>query len=109
MSLPVSTIEKNARRQRVVALLEEAAAKGARCPQNHEFGVMNAGGVLSALAGDGTIRVEVFGKNWRVITMLAGAQKGRRTLAPPFANDGPYKVIDKGGSHRPREKWGTAA
>lgn len=93
------------RRERVFALIEAAAVARRRCPQNHEFAVINASGAVYALAADGQIRVEVYGKNWRVIEILVGRHEGRRTAKPPFDNDGPYKVIDSAGTHRPREKW----
>lgn len=92
----LSILDRNAR---VFALLEAAAASGARCPQAFELGQGGAGQV-SILAHSGKIKVEVFAKNWRVVTILEGSHKGKKTAPPPFKNHGPYLVLDSDGTHK---------
>lgn len=85
----------------VFGLLERAALEGRRCPTldeigraMHEAGVPGGpSGATSALARDGRIRVEVFGKNYRVVTILTGPNAGK-TTAPHSRYTKPYRVID---------------
>ena len=78
------------------------ARRGERAP----FGDTVPGGVAvySVLAKLGRIRVEVFAKNFRQITILEGADKGLKTMDPPSRSDGsrpePYLVNDKTGLRR---------
>lgn len=88
---------------RAFAAIEEAAAKGERCPTNDQLPGNNPLGVL---ARDGRVRIEVFAQNWRVVTILDGPHKGKHTLQPK-TNSPPYVVIDKGGRHGSR--YGTHA
>ena len=39
--------------------------------------------------------VEVYAKNWRVITLLSGPHAGKRTAEPPFKTLGPYKTLPR--------------
>ena len=76
-------------------LVCEAAKRGERCPQNYPHGPVRSK-ELSELARNGCIRIEVFSKNWRVITILTGEFKGLHTQLAPFLPAGakPYVVID---------------
>lgn len=77
------------------ALGEIAAANG-RCPANEEIGH----GIISALAAAGRIEVEIYGRNFRRVTLLAGPHTGASTKGPPRATWRPYAVIDSGGPRR---------
>lgn len=48
--------------------------------------------ISSELIRRGKIKVEVYGRNWRVIEITAGRFAGLRTLAPPQAGQ-PYRVL----------------
>lgn len=80
--------------ERDFALIEEAAIKGERCPSSRRYGPITSG-ATEALVAEGRIRVEVYGKNWRVITILAGPHKGKTTAMPPFRHGQPYLVNGK--------------
>lgn len=72
------------------AALEKAAAEGRRCPENGTFGV----GHVPDLARAGRIRIAVYSRNYRVVTILEGPHKGKRTA--PFPGRGkPYKIIER--------------
>jgi hypothetical protein len=81
------------RKDAVFALVEASAARGDRCPTNADlpFGCKNA---LPALAREGKIRIEVYSRNWRVVTILVGPHRGKKTKAPPVGVGEPYVVID---------------
>lgn len=72
----------------VFAHLERAAIAGERCPPSN-WGGHNAPLVLlhsitmGALAKAGKIRIEVSGKNFRQVTILAGPHAGKKTAANP--------------------------
>lgn len=83
------------------AVLEHAAATGERCPMNKTRGFWKT--MISSLAHAGKIRIEVFSRNWRVVTILEGPQRGKATAAPPFKTNGPYLTIDAEG--RKRHGW----
>lgn len=82
--------------QSVFNALERAACAGVRCPVNDELSATSRSAV-PALAYRGLIRVEVYGHNYRVVEILDGPHKGKRTQAAPKGYR-PYKVIDKGGA-----------
>jgi hypothetical protein len=90
----------------VVDFLLEVARKGERCPTSTEIGaaLIRAGLRSSAshrvpdLARRGLFKVEIYGKNWRVVEI-----DGMRTMEPPFVG-APYRVIAKGTSSRPFRK-----
>lgn len=75
------------------AALEAAAAAGERCPQNYPFGPMKSGH-SGALAKAGRIRVEIFHPNWRVVTIMDGPHRGKRTAPAPLGGK-PYKTVYK--------------
>ena len=76
------------------------AERGERCPFNWQL----PHGALPALARAGKIRVEVFAKNWRVVTIMAGPSAGKHTMRDPSMPLGarPYVVIDAGSQTRGR-------
>ena len=70
--------------------LAERATINARCPDN--FHLPGGNLTLRALAAEGRIRVEIFPRNWRVVEILTGQHKGKRTAASPLRNAKPYKI-----------------
>ena len=76
--------------------LEQAAAGNRRCPANEDIGH----GVISALAAAGKIAVEIYGRNFRRVTLLAGPHAGAMTQAPPDATWRPYAITDRNGTRR---------
>jgi hypothetical protein len=76
--------------------LERLAAANRRCPANEEIGH----GVISALAAAGKIDVEIYGRNFRRVTLLAGAHAGAATQGPPVAIWRPYAITDRNGTRR---------
>lgn len=75
------------------ALLEAAAVAGERCPVS---GGGLTSGLTTDLAIDGKIKVEIYAKNFRRVTILVGPNAGKTTADPPNKNWKPYKVIEKG-------------
>ena len=73
------------------ALLERTAVAGERCPLNSPFGPVDST-TITMLARRGRIKVEVYRHNWRVVTLLEGAHKGKRTKECP-AGGKPYRVV----------------
>lgn len=53
-------------------------------------------GLIKTWAKQGLLRVEIYGKNWRVIHFLSS---GHRTMEPPFKNNGPYRVLGLSGKY----------
>jgi hypothetical protein len=90
----------------VVDFLREVARKGERCPTSPEIGAAliragfqsSASYRVSVLARRGLFKVEIYGKNWRVIEI-----DGMRTKGPPFIGT-PYRVIAKGAQLTPARK-----
>jgi hypothetical protein len=76
--------------------LEEVAAANGRCPANEDIGY----GVISALAAAGKIEVEIYGRNFRRVKLLAGPRAGAMTQAPPGAMWRPYAITDRQGTRR---------
>lgn len=74
------------------------AAVGDRCPTNQHIDGVG----LCQLARAGKIRIEVFNRNWRVVTILSGEHAGKQTSRgqnPVGAR--PYVTIDtKSGPRR---------
>ena len=95
-------------RERAYTMIEQAAIHGDRCPFNDN---MDATGrcFVPELARTGRIRVEVYARNWRVVTLLTGEHKGKHTALPSFATvGGPYVTIDRNGTHHhPRAAYAT--
>ena|SRR5581483_9453837 len=78
-----------------------AALAGTRCPQDARYGHSGLpSGATTKLVHDGRLKIEVYGKNWRVAEIVGGEHAGKRTQEPPFQNAGPYLVRDASGSHR---------
>lgn len=71
--------------------LNKAALSGARCPTAGTFGLSRAG--VKQLLKEEKIRVEVYSRNWRVVTILDGDNKGRSTLRSPCGGK-PYRVLE---------------
>jgi len=76
--------------------LEQLAAANGRCPSNQEIGH----GVIAALAGAGKIEVEIYGRNFRRVTLLSGPHAGAATKEPPGPTWRPYAVTDRHGTRR---------
>lgn len=76
-----------------LAMLEGAAASGARCP------ITGTGGLTSQLTGNlarsGKIRIDVYPHNWRVVTIMTGPHAGKTTAPAPNKNWRPYLTIQK--------------
>lgn len=84
----------------------QAAREGERCPSNDliEGLLRNAGlpqtafgarkGHAMTLAERGDIRVEVSGKNWRVVEILTGEHAGKRTMPDPKGGR-PTRIFEK--------------
>lgn len=86
----------------IFATLEHAAVMGERCPENGTAGFDSDD--LYELAQAGRIRVEVFGLNWRVVTLLTGRYAGRSTQACPHKSKRPWRVTDATGTHYPLQE-----
>lgn len=61
--------------------IEAAAIVGARCPVRGTGHV--TGSTARELARQGRIRIDVYGQNWRVVTILVGPHRGKHTALPP--------------------------
>jgi hypothetical protein len=72
-----------------------AAIKRERCPENGQRGLSS--GIVRRLANDGLIKVEVFARNYRVVTILTGKHAGKRTKGPPYKVQHPKLEITKEG------------
>lgn len=72
----------------------ERAVAGDRCPTQNELLRAGYTGTATpvALARAQRIRIEVYGRNWRVVEIREGEHKGKRTQEPPGGGK-PYKVI----------------
>lgn len=82
------------------AMLEGAAASGARCPITGTNGLTST--LTATLARSGQIRIDVYPHNYRVITILTGPQAGKATAPPPNKNWRPYLTIEKGSPPKPQ-------
>lgn len=78
-----------------LARLAQIAVANGRCPPNEDIGH----GVISALAAAGSIEVEIYGRNFRRVTLLTGPHAGA-TTAPPPGPWQPYAVTDRSGTRR---------
>lgn len=86
------------RKERVFALIEAAALSGQRCPPTagpDAHPDMRAG-LLSELAREGRVRIEISGLNWRTVTITQGPHAGKHTRRDPSGRS-IYQVIDKNG------------
>lgn len=80
------------------AVLVACAVAKERCPitNRHCDGVMNGlpNGHTAALAKAGKIKIEVFSRNFRRVTILVGPHRGKTTADPPDGPDAkPYRVV----------------
>lgn len=82
------------------AMLERAAASGARCPK------AGTDGLTSQLTGDlaraGRIRIDVYPHNWRVVTIMTGPNAGKSTEPAPNKKWRPYLTIQKDSPVKPQ-------
>ena len=105
----------------VYHLIEQAAAAGARCPQNdflldrlHEKGLPCSGGIapiLTRLAKAGLISGAVSGHNWRTLMIHQGPYAGMSTRPNPRNGSHAYMIYDLHGCsrpHRPLKAWSDA-
>ena len=76
--------------------LEQLAAANGRCPSNEEIGH----GVIAALAAAGRIEVEIYGRNFRRVTLISGPHAGAATKGPPGSTWRPYAITDRRGTRR---------
>lgn len=79
--------------KRQFRILVVAALKGERCPQRKPFGPLESS-AMEEMYRLGMIRGEVFGSNFRRITILVGPYAGRSTASFP-GRELPYRVIGK--------------
>ena len=94
MSVPVS-----ARAQAFFARFEEAARVGARCPTKAQLRDLGrAHEPRQELLRAGLIKIDIYGSNWRVVTILAGPCAGLST-APPLHEGEPWRTLDHLGDH----------
>lgn len=90
--------------------LEEVALAGRRCPTKDELrelfnekGYSNPALSLAHLVEEGRVRIEVCGRNWRVVEILSGPNTGVRTAPTPHGG-APYRVIQKGSPKKKLKK-----
>lgn len=95
---PKTDAEKTADCEAAFAELEQAAVAGARCPVNGT-GYINSLR-LRVLADAGRITIQVFPRNWRVVTILTGPNARKKTAKPPRKGRA-YVTITKRGRSRP--------
>jgi len=82
------------RKAALLPVLCAVAAEGRRCPTARDLMVAGHAGsseTITALAEQGLIRVEVYGRNWRVVEIVA---TGDRTAESPLGGE-PYLVIER--------------
>jgi len=88
MSGPVS-----ARAQAFFARFEEAARNGARCPTKGQLRDLGrAHEPRQELLRAGLIKIDIYGSNWRVVTILAGPCAGFSTALPPHEGE-PWRTL----------------
>jgi hypothetical protein len=62
------------------SMIEAAAVKGVRCPENYDLPLTTA---AVALAKQGKIKIEISGRNYRQVTILVGPNAGKTTAPNP--------------------------
>lgn len=81
------------------AQLEQAAAKGERCPVSSGPDASRLDTKhVSALAKSGRIAVEISSRNWRRVTILTGEHAGKSTAPSPHKGNRVYQTIDARGT-----------
>lgn len=83
---------------RTLAAVTRAAVAGARCPENEKYSDVTSDR-LGVLARNGKIRIEISGRNYRQIFILAGPHKGARTAPNPHGHM-IWKIVDRAGNRR---------
>ena len=83
---------------RLIACIAERADRGERAPTLDNLyylfpDVPAPQQRLQKLCREGHVRIEVYSLNWRVIEILTGEHKGKRTKACPRGGK-PYRVLD---------------
>ena len=78
------------------AELARCAAGGLRCPASTgpQENRMTPSANITALARAGRIRVDIYPRNWRVVTILEGEHRGKTTAPCPKPGARPYRTID---------------
>jgi hypothetical protein len=74
-------------------MLERIALAGDRCPTAGTDGLTSQ--LTSDLARRGDLRIDVYAKNYRVITILTGPNAGRHTALPANPKLKPYLTVEK--------------
>src|SRR3990167_5262320 len=82
-------------------IIANAADRGERCPTSQEMVLQlfelgfrrKCSGTTHDLIKLGFIRVEVYGRNYRVVEIIDGQHKGKRTKEYPNVGV-PYKILD---------------
>ena len=92
MLMTSSRAEHARRRRHTIEMVTRAALEGKRCPTNLELGCS----VLPELAREGLFKIEVCGKNYRIVTILTGEHAGKKTAPHPHRST-PYVVIGPAG------------
>ena len=86
--------------EKLFELLVQKAVANERCPTNQWLADNGYGypkNSIAALARLGYVRIAVYSKNWRVVTILVGEHKGKTTTSPPIGSGTPYRTIDSNG------------
>ncbi len=86
--------------EKLFELLVQKAVANERCPTNQwliDNGFARGNTTISSLAYLGYVRIEVYTKNWRVVTILTGKHKEASTAPPPMGTGAPYRIIGSNG------------
>lgn len=74
------------RKETIFRAIALAAQRGERCPTSDQFtdqfGIPLSSRLISALANEGRIRVEVSARNWRTVWICEGEHRGLHTRLP---------------------------
>lgn len=73
----------------------QAALRGDRCPENDTYNVAST--YCRLLAERGDIKIEVYARNYRVVTILKGPHAGVKTAPPPYSVKSPKIIISTEG------------
>lgn len=86
----------------VFDVVVSAAVAGRRCPPNHKNVARGGAPTISIdsrklqrLARDGFLQIDIYPKNWRMVTIRVGPHAGATTARPPDRTK-PYKTIRRG-------------
>ena len=75
--------------ERTFEALALAAAKGERCPIAPHIPADH----VAQLARSGRIMIEIHGRNFRVVTIMAGPHAGKSTAPPPTSPNPAYRNV----------------